>query len=278
VVLTACAEQLRLGNKVVYLDMEDTAVSIIKRLKTIGVTTAEIQENLLYFRPTEESSTAEITSLCAQCAELGVSLVILDSLGEAFGLDSISENNDDEVSPWMRQVPRRLAEAGACVIIVDHSTKANDNPLYPSGSKRKRAVVGGAAYFVEALQALAQGKGGKLRLTTAKDRHGYHRRATTAAEMVFSPSGPDDMTVRTYAPHGVDDAPSAEEKIQAKVMDAAIELEKLARLRRKPFSKSSLTDSLAGMRADAKRAAFEWLLTNGRLIEAGRNLYEVPRS
>ncbi len=87
----------------------------------------------------------------------------------------------------MRRVPRRLADAGPCVLLLDHSTKAMDNPLHPSGSKRKRAAINGASYLVTAKPALSREAGGKLHLTCAKDRHGHAaRRNSVAAEIEFT--------------------------------------------------------------------------------------------
>src|ERR687898_486158 len=68
------------------------------------------------------------------------------------GLEGVDEDRDVQVGPWLRRVARRLADStGAGVIIIDHSTKAKDNPLFPSGSKRKRAAITGASYHVEAV-------------------------------------------------------------------------------------------------------------------------------
>ena len=76
-----------------------------------------------------------------------MTLAVVDSLGEAFGLEGIDENHDVEVAPWLRRVARRLADAGLSVLLLDHSTKSADNPRRPSGSKRKRAAITGASYL-----------------------------------------------------------------------------------------------------------------------------------
>jgi hypothetical protein len=137
--------------------------------------------------------------------ERNVTLVVIDSLGEVFGIEGINEDRDNEVGPWMRAVPRNLAEHGPAVILIDHSTKANDNPLYPSGSKRKRAAITGASYLAEATTPFVKAKdtkagGGRLRLTCAKDRHGNYRRGEVAAQLVMECPFEDVMRLTLWAP------------------------------------------------------------------------------
>jgi hypothetical protein len=278
VALTAAAEQIRLGHAVVYLDLEDTLVSIASRLQIIGLTVKQITEHLIYLRPDEPTSKAGITGLVALIDEHRPTLVIIDSLGEAFGLDGIDENSDAEVAPWLRQVPRRLADAGPCVIVVDHVTKALDNPLYQKGSGRKRGAVGGAQYFVEAVKSLVQGGGGRLRLTTAKDRNGTHTRGAVAAEIIFAPSG-FDMIPSVIPPRGANDGAvlTTQERFDQGLIECALDLMKAARRKRVLFTKTALCDAVDGHRAQLKRAAFEYLVERGQLIEASKGKFKpVP--
>lgn len=181
------------------LDLEDNPSSIVARLRIIGARDDEIADRFIYIRPTAPFGPFELAHLVTLVEERGVSLVIIDSLGEAFGLDGTDENADVEVGPWMRRIPRRLADAGPAVINVDHSTKANDNPLFPSGSKRKRAAITGAMYLLTATVPLQAGSGGRLRLTCAKDRHGTYARGEHAADLVMR-TDPSGTRIDLYAP------------------------------------------------------------------------------
>lgn len=275
VALTAAAEQIRAGNTVVYLDMEDTLVSIVSRLKILGLSVDEIGRGLVYIRPDDPTSPAEIARLVALCADLRPALVIVDSLGEAFGLDGIDENSDAEVAPWLRKVPRAIAETGACVIIVDHVTKALDNPLYPKGSGRKRGAVGGAAYLVEAMKPLTKGQGGKLRLTCAKDRNGTHTRGAVSAEIVYSPSGDTDMLVRIFPVATEHDERGPQERQDEQVAECAVEMLRVAKRRRADYTKTSLVDGTAGYRAEIKRSAFDLLVEQGHFQPSGKSHYKI---
>ena len=161
--------------------------------------------------------------LCEQVREVGATLVVLDSIGEAFAVDGVDENHDAEVAPWLRNFIGPLVATGAGVLPLDHGTKARDNPLHPSGSKRKRAHVQGAAYLVEAAVPVSkEAEGGRLLLTTAKDRHGNHRRARIAAtvEIAIYPDG--GWTWHVHPPMTSDDDPGANQRALARAVVRAV--------------------------------------------------------
>lgn len=182
IAVVAAYQELCAGRDVDWIDLEEPSpMVVIERLRMLGLADQVIAEHLHYYRPTMSLEAMEVEYLIAEAANHATALIVLDSLGEAFGLAGINEDKDAEVGPWLRNVVRRLTdETGAAMLMIDHSTKAADNPLHPSGSKRKRAAITGASYLVDAQQALTRATGGKLWLTVAKDRHGHHRRGTQA--------------------------------------------------------------------------------------------------
>ena len=186
VVLFACVQQMKSGRNVAYVDLEDVPTSIVARLRLLGASDDEIAERFDYFRPLDALGALDVVHLVEHLTRRDTSLVIIDSLGEAFGLGGIDENLDSDVGPWLRSRMRPLADAGPAVVMVDHSTKSNDNPLHPSGSKRKRAAIGGASYLVTATSPLSASSGGRLSLTAAKDRHGTFARGELAGTFVMT--------------------------------------------------------------------------------------------
>lgn len=187
------------GRRTMLLDFEDIEQSITARLQALGMTAYEILNWLVYLRPQVPIDRDAVNHLTRLVTDRNVSSVVIDSLGEAFSLEGINEDKDVEVGPWLRRVARPLAETNAAVVLVDHSTKAADNPLHPSGSKRKRAAIGGASYLVEAMSPFVKDAGGKLRLTCAKDRHGNYRRGEVVADFVMASSG-TTVGLNLYAP------------------------------------------------------------------------------
>jgi 5S rRNA maturation endonuclease (ribonuclease M5) len=199
-VCEAIVRQAGRGYTSILLDYEDIAVSITARLTELGMTADEIVEHLIYIRPQTAASPAEVKRICDLITARDVRLVVIDSIGEAFAIEGIDENSDKEVGPWLRAVARPMAEVGAAVLLVDHSTKAADNPLYASGSKRKRAAITGSSFLVEAIEPFVKGKGGRLKLTCAKDRHGNYRRGDAAAYLVMEQKGHGPPSLTLYAP------------------------------------------------------------------------------
>ncbi len=258
----AIAQEVNDGEHVVLVDFEDPdASTVVERLRILGVTDDLIATQLHYHSPTEFFSPHAVALIAAEITERDAALVVIDSLGEAFGLEGVDENKDAEVGPWLRRVCRKLADTGASVLTLDHSTKANNNPLHPSGSKRKRAAITGASYLVDARESLTREHGGRLRLTCAKDRHGYWRRDEVAAELEFTVHPDTGMTVHVWPP-----PEKSSTSTDARLLDIARAAVRAARDANRPLSGREL-EILIGLKASAalKRAGIDRAITNGAL-------------
>lgn len=170
------AERMQLGENVMLIDLEDTGATIVNRLRLLGVPDDVIGEQLDYLQPDAPFGLTAVDMLCDRISERDTTLVVVDSLGEAFGLDGVNEDRDNEVGGFIHHVLRPMSRAGVgpAVVVIDHVPKAGGRHLQPSGSKRKRASFGGASYLVEAVTPFVKGRDGRLRLTCAKDRHGNY--------------------------------------------------------------------------------------------------------
>ena len=246
-------DEIDAGNHVVWVDLEDPdAMTVIGRLRDdFGLDPDTIRERFHYYGPTEPFGELPLQEVERAIGEHAPTLVVIDSVGEAFGLEGIDENKDSEVGPWMRRVARRLADAGPAVLLLDHSTKGADNPLHPSGSKRKRAAITGASFLVEARRPLIKGAGGVLTLTCAKDRHGTHRTGDVAAILEFTVYPDGGMTVHV-------EAPSAEAEKDTRIYFAAQSTVAAAKAADRPLSQNSL-ETLMQIKASVavKRAGIE---------------------
>lgn len=234
------AERLAAGENVMLLDLEDTPASLVSRLRLIGVPDEQIARQLVYVRPSEPFGPVEVAFLLDIIAERNITVVGIDSLGEAFGTEGINEDRDNEVGPWLRGVARVLAAAGPAVVLVDHSTKANDRQqLHPSGSKRKRAAIGGASYLIEAVTPFVKGGSGRLRLICAKDRHGTYRRGEHVAWLDLDTHPDGTASLELVAPPPAVEADAADRIIGRKI--ATILTEEV-----EPMSKAALAAAVRG--------------------------------
>jgi 5S rRNA maturation endonuclease (ribonuclease M5) len=198
-------ERIEAGETVMLLDLEDTPVSIVSRLRLIGLGPEQIPAQLIYIRPTDPFTPAVMQYLTRMISDREVTAVVIDSLGEAFGTEGINEDRDNEVGPWLRAVARVLADAGPAVVLVDHSTKSSDRQLHASGSKRKKAAFGGASYLIEVVTGFAKGKDGRLRIVCAKDRHGNYRPWEHVAWLDMTTHLDGAVTLELIAPATEDD-------------------------------------------------------------------------
>lgn len=185
VALIAALEELRAGRAVVWVTYEDPNEDLITaRLRLLGASDADV-DRLLFVAP--QAGLDIGAQVIADTATFsGARLLVLDSVGEAMAVGGVNEDRDNEVGPWFRQTLRLVHDRAPHVAIlpIDHSTKAKDNPLFPSGSKRKRAAPTGRMYLLNVgSNGFGRGVVGYVQLVVAKDRGGDFQRGAIAAEI-----------------------------------------------------------------------------------------------
>ena len=201
VAMVGCAQELNAGRSVIYIDLEDHVGSVIARMMSLGADKTALIERFTYISPLGAWKRNVSEFLVGRCLERDVSLVVIDSTGEAMALDGAKPNDDDDTARWFRRVPRTLARTGAAVLLLDHMPKSTDAPQgFAIGSQRKRAAIDGASYRVDVGVAPARGIEGHLRLITAKDRGGTYQHGHKAADIdiIDTPTG----TTVTIKPPG----------------------------------------------------------------------------
>lgn len=187
VAMATCAQQIKAGNPVTYIDHEDHAGSVTNRMLKLGCTVDQIVALLTYIRPDRSWNQLAAIDIAEHITNTGTTLVVCDSTGEGMSLDGVDPNSDDGVAKWMRGFARYIANLGPCVLLLDHMPKANDsNKAFMIGSQRKKAAIDGAAYRVDVGVAPARGIDGQLRLIVAKDRGGYHQHGSKVADITIS--------------------------------------------------------------------------------------------
>lgn len=207
--LVAQAEVSRLlaaGERVLFIDFESDARTVVPRVAAMGAPAAAIRERLRYVRPQEPPTDAAGQAALNVLLSERYALAVIDGLTDALGMFGSSSLDLDEVSRFMRAFPRRIArETGAATVVIDHVTKASDTRgRFAVGSQAKMNALDGAAYVVEVEQPLGLGLRGVVSLRIAKDRPGTVRpscgtyrktdRTQLAARVVFDATGDDGRT------------------------------------------------------------------------------------
>ena len=194
IALVLAAEVMRSGERVLFIDYEDTPSGCVARLRALGVTDADITERFDYVqpqRPLVANGKLNVAAL-ERLAAYDVALAIIDSVGESIASEGLRPNDDDDVVRWMQVLPRRLAHRnGAAVVALDHVAKQREGRgLWAIGSQRKLAAIDGAAYVLEVTVAPTRTVEGHMKLICAKDRHGTHQRGHQVALIDVVPDGP----------------------------------------------------------------------------------------
>lgn len=186
VALATAAEHLAAGQHVYYLDYEDTAALALQRLVSVLRVPSDLVRGQFHYVHPEGHDRAGIEAMIERVRSTPDALVIVDSTGESIAASGKNQNADEEVAAWFQQLPHPLADAGACVILLDHMTKSDDGGLWPIGSQRKRAAITGAQYVLNVIEPFSKSANGYVTITVAKDRGGHREARSVAAFVQFT--------------------------------------------------------------------------------------------
>lgn len=176
--LIAQAEAARLiadAHDVLFVDFESDHAAVVGRLLELGATAQQIRAHFTYVRPEVDPRRFDHERVAiAALLSKPYALSVVDGVTEALGVFGASTKDNDEITTWMRLLPRTIAQhTGAAVVLVDHVTKdSKGRGRFAIGGQAKMAALDGAAYVVEVTDALGRGRRGMVTLRVAKDRPG----------------------------------------------------------------------------------------------------------
>lgn len=169
----ATAQELKQGHDVIYIDYEDSARNVVKRLLLLGVTGEAIVTHLHYVRPSAKPSSP--TSLdgwreTLQYADTAT-LAIIDGVTSCLAYAGLDSNSGDDIAAWYNTMPRLISACGPAVVLIDHVVKSKDNRgRYAGGSMQKLALIDGISYSVDMTKPVGKGVRGTIVIKSGKDR------------------------------------------------------------------------------------------------------------
>jgi hypothetical protein len=181
------------GGKVLLLDYEDSVEGVAARCIAIG---GGLEESVMYHAP-EGVITA--SALAHTVEAKGITLVIIDSVGESMAASGYDSNSELDVTAWFTEVPDGIASLGPAVLVLDHIAKRQDGTPQPVGSFRKSAAITGAQFALENKVGFSKTLSGWSKLTCTKDRNGYFATGEVVGRIDFEP---DDGTMRVRFTRG----------------------------------------------------------------------------
>jgi hypothetical protein len=232
------------------IDFEMGRRSARTRLLELGATQAELAR-ILYIEPEVPANIDRIALLVAMQPQV----VIIDAAAGAYALQSLDDNNRGDVERFAALYTNAFFQAGIATITLDHVVKNTETRgKYAIGSERKTGGVDVHLGF-DTILPIKRGSTGLYKITTHKDRDGWHERGRLAD--LHLTSNPDTHQITwewrqtEHAEHQAGD-----------VWMPTILMEKISGVLQKldePISRNQLELSVSG-KHDHKRDAIDHLV------------------
>lgn len=163
------------GQRVLWLDEESGKVQTARRLQSYGAEPEVLRERFIYHaRPGLTMDAADLDALFRVMIAEKPDVVVMDSMADMFGQAGVDEDNNTEVTRYLKTVVEPLKfEYGATVICIDHVTKSKDSRgKYARGAGAKKSKTD-AAWKVVKHKDFGVNRVGIIRLEADKDRDGW---------------------------------------------------------------------------------------------------------
>jgi len=184
IALEAIRQELEKNNIVFYLDFEDSARSILNRLKTLRVKQDKFKM-FRYANPDEPLGEGIGEIMRTQIMAYLPTLIVVDGVNAAMNLLGLDLEKNKDATHFSQKVLKPLRIGGAGILTIDHVTKSKDNRgNYAIGAQAKRADIDGAAFAVSVALPFGRGIDGALDITCTKDRPGFVRAICPDAKTV----------------------------------------------------------------------------------------------
>lgn len=188
--LYCCAERLRAGEHVAYIDFEDSPSGVVERMLGFGVDPAVLLDRFHYIRPDDPIDGKARLKVREMVRVFPITIAVIDGVAEALALTGWKENEANDIAAFYNSIPRALAREGVAVILIDHLVKDKEKQGSDArGSGHKRAGINGASYKLEAITPFVRGGQGVAKIVITKDRPARvrpHAAGKNIAEMHLS--------------------------------------------------------------------------------------------
>jgi hypothetical protein len=173
----ACAQALRGGLVVLYVDFESRYTAVAARLRALGVAPEVLRARFRYMAPDEALSDHARRDRDEAATAAAAGIVVLDGVNAAMQVLGLESNSTNDATRFYRDVLRPLAAPGGCVLYVDHIPKTAAGQLTKGaiGSQAKRAMTSGSLLKAAAVKPFGRGTDGVVVLAVDKDRPGHVR-------------------------------------------------------------------------------------------------------
>lgn len=176
----AIVEQLAADGTAAILDVDHNgADATAARLVLLGAR-LDVLADPTRFRYYQPDDPAELRAAIDDIVRHTPTVVLIDSIGEAIPMYGANTNDGDEITNAMRFLCTRPADAGSCVITIDHLPKSTEARTtgYAIGSIAKKRMIRGSYLRAEPTSRPAPGQLGRVTLRIEKDTAGELRKSS----------------------------------------------------------------------------------------------------
>src|SRR5699024_8482291 len=192
--LYACAQEISMGERAMYLDLEDDPAGTTDRLKRMGVAREDIEKQFRYVRPEEPLASMQRNRFGSNATDDGIrnesvfkalleafdpTLIVADGMTVLYGLHGLDTNDamsTDVITSWLKKLTRG---GRSTVVVIDHTGKGGGAGSSPIGAHHKVAMVQGSAIRADAIERPMPGILGTVNLMVFKDRPGAVRQISS---------------------------------------------------------------------------------------------------
>ncbi len=164
-------QEIKRRRRVVYVDFEDDAASILRRVKLLGATKEEVLAYFTYRNPTGPLTDVEMRDFNSLVNMRG-SLVVFDGMTEAMAAEGLNGQIAEDVAAWHAKYTKPFAASQWAVLVLDHVPHEGKRAL---GSQHKKSALTGVSYLLESVAPIGKGLVGRSRLKVEKDRGAWIR-------------------------------------------------------------------------------------------------------
>ena len=228
IALVICQQEIAKGERVMYLDFEDSPEGTWNRLQLIGMNVYDMSQ-FAYVHPEdpladmlrgrfsqrpEDAHRVRSNQFRTLLESFDPTLLVVDGMTTLYNSHGLSTNeaaDTDVISAWLRSLARN---GRSTVIVIDHTGKSGERGASPIGAHHKIAMVQGTAIQVVPITQPMPGALGEIELLVYKDRPGAVRAVsgpvrrdsrTQVAALVTIDSTQEGITRITVAAPSKDD-------------------------------------------------------------------------
>jgi len=265
--LAVTLDEMAAGNHVVYVDFEDDEGGVVGRLLALSASPDVIRAQFHYLRPDAPLRGVHAGDLAALLGDVKPTLAVLDGITEGMALHGLDPNKNQDAALFGTLVTKRLTNAGAAAVSLDHVVKDRENRgRYALGAVHKLNGLSGAQYVLTNRHPFGVGLTGRSTIAIAKDRPGQLRAQALPsagglhwfADLVLTSHEQDFAEVGVEPPHERDEdfRPTV---LMQRVSEAVAG-------HGGPMSGRMITTAVTG-KATTIRSAIDYLILDGYLSE-----------